>query len=324
MPLFLRYLCATAVVFLFFGLRSMVEPLLGAYPFLMFFPAIVFIALVFDRGSGVFAVLLSAGLAWWFFIPPRGSFRLDPIQAATPLFLYIVIGLFLALVVEALRTTAEKLQETKTELERTAALNVLLLVDINHRVKNHLAAVTSLLRLSKRDVVDQTARGALEEAAQRIDILGKVYTRLHLGDRATVVAVDEFLISLCEDLRSGVVGVRPIVLRCHSDPAELSSSQVVPLGLIVNELVENALKHAFPDDRAGEIEVRFVAEGDGYRLTVRDNGVGFEPEEVRKGGGSRLVRSLAQQLGGDLHLSGPPGTIYALHIPPEAAPIDAR
>lgn len=318
MPLFLRYLGATAVVFLFFGVRAMIEPALGGYPFLMFFPAIIFIALVFDRGTGVFAVLLSATLAWWFFIPPRGSFRVEHLTVLWPLILYVVIGLFLALVVEALRATAESLQATKTELEKAATLNALLLIDINHRVKNHLAAVTGLLRMSQREVGDPAARSAMEEAARRIDVLGKVYTRLHLGERATVVSAKDFLVSLCDDLRSGVVGVRPVALRCHSDDADIPASMAVPLGLIVNELVENALKHAFPNDRAGEIAVALRREGDGYRLAVRDDGVGFDPETARRGGGSRLVRSLAQQLGGRLEVTEGPGTGYEIHIPQDA------
>lgn len=318
MPLALRYLGATAVVFLFFGLRSMTEPALGGYPFLMFFPAIIFIALVFDRGTGVFAVLLSAALAWWFFIPPRGSFKVGDWQVLWPLTLYVVIGLFLALVIEALRTTAERLQSTKAALEKAATLNELLLVDINHRVKNHLTAVTGLLRLSQREVVDPAARSAMAEAARRIDVLGNVYTRLHLGERATVVSAREFLASLCDDLRSGVIGVRPIALRCHLDEADLPSSVAVPLGLIVNELVENSLKHAFPDDRAGEIEVVFAREANGYRLAVGDDGIGFDPATSRKGGGSRLVRSLAQQLGGRLEQSGPPGARYEIRMPLDA------
>lgn len=318
MPLALRYLGATAVVFLFFGLRSMTEPALGGYPFLMFFPAIIFIALVFDRGSGVFAVLLSAALAWWFFIPPRGSFRVYDWLVMWPLAFYVVIGLFLALVIEALRATAEHLQTTKAALEKAATLNELLLVDINHRVKNHLAAVTGLLRLSQRDVNDPAAKSAMAEAARRIDVLGKVYTRLHLGDRATVVSARDFLISLCDDLRSGVVGVRPIALRCRSDEVEIPASMAVPLGLIVNELVENSLKHAFPEDRAGEIDVAFICEAEGCRLTVGDDGVGFDPDAARKGGGSRLVRSLAQQLGGRLEQAGPPGTYYEIRMPRDA------
>ncbi|CAN7575876.1 DUF4118 domain-containing protein [Phenylobacterium sp. LjRoot219] len=316
LPLSVRYLLATAVVLAFFALRTATEGTLGHYPFLLFFPAVIGIALVLDRGTGVFAVLLSAALAWYFFIPPERSFALRSPSESAALVVYLLVGLFLAGVIEALRANAARLQTTKMELERSDALKQLLLLDVNHRVKNHLLSVTALLRLAKREVADPAAQQALDAAAGRIDVLGKVYNRLHLGERATVVSSREFLVSLVDDLRVSVVGVRPIALRSHVEEVELSSAQAVPLGLITNELVGNALKHAFPDDRPGEILVRFEHSGDCYQLSVTDNGVG-SPQDPNAGGGTRLMRSLAQQLGGELRVSGPPGLHAALTFPLE-------
>ena len=92
----------------------------------------------------------------------------------------------------------------------------------------------------------------------------------------------------------------------------------VPIGLIVNELVENALKYAFPDDRAGLITVTFDLDEVGrLHLAVADDGIGFDPASARKGGGTRLVRSLVQQLHGQLERSGPPGTAYDIRFTAE-------
>lgn len=319
-PVFVRYLIAAAIVLAFFGLRSMLGELMGGYPFLLFFPAIIMISALLDRGTGVFAVLFSTALAWFFFVPPKMSFALPDLTNALPLALYVVVGLFLATSIETLRATATRLSKTSAELEKANALNRLLLVDINHRVKNHLASVNALLRLSFRDIADPMAREAMTAATARINVLGKLYSDLHLASGTTSMDAHAFVCSLCDDLRDGVIGLRPVALRAKADVAPISTHQAVPLGLIINELVENALKYAFPDDRSGEIQVQFVAEPARFILLVADDGVGFEPDKSRVGGGTRLVRSLAQQLGGRLERLEGPGTRIKLTFAPEATP----
>lgn len=318
MPVALRYPMATAVVLLFFAIRALFGALMGGYPFLLFFPAIILISVLFDRGTGVYAVILSAAVAWFFFIPKLNSFEMTDWSAALPLALYVLIGLFVAVLIEMLRSTAERLAQTAAKLEQSNSLNQLLLVDVNHRVKNHLASVSGLLRLSLRDLKEPQARQAIENAVGRINVLGEVYARLHLGERATVVSSREFITSLCEGLRSAVTGVRPIALRVHVDDIALSSTQAVPLGLVINELVENALKYAFPDERPGDICVGFEAQDEQLTLAVRDDGVGFDTQTARVGGGTRIVRSLVQQLGGKLEVRGAPGSETIVRLPREA------
>ena len=314
MPVWIRYVSATVIILLAFTLRVVTEPAMTGYPFLLFFPAIVVISIAFDRGTGVYAVGLSAALSWYFFIPVRASFRLETWGAAVPLVLYVLVGLFIALIVEALRHTAQRLQATKVDLEKAVALNRLLLVDINHRVKNHLASATALLRLTLRETSTPDPRTIIEDAARRIDVLAKVYDRLHVGERATIVSARDFIMGLCEDLRDGVIGRRAIDLRVTADDADLGSNQAVPVGLVVNELVENAIKYAFPADRPGMIDVRFACEGDQCVLTVADDGVGYDPQNARKGGGARLIIAFAQQLGAEVVREGPPGTLVRLRF----------
>lgn len=317
-PVALRYLLATAIVLLCFILRTMVAAWMGGYPFLLFFPAIILISVLFDRGTGVFAVLLSTLLAWYFFVPPLRSLALPGWESALPLALYVTVGLFLAITIEALRSTADRLARASENLEHADKLKKLLIEDINHRVKNHLASVNGLLHLSFRDISDADAKAAIREATGRIGVLGKLYTRLHLGNEATTVCARDYICSLCDDLREGVIGVRPVALRVHPADVVISSVQAVPVGLIINELVENALKYAFPGDRAGTIEVRFDQGRDGqFELVVSDDGVGYDPGASRVGGGTRLVRALAQQLHGRLEQAGPPGTSYRIMFSPE-------
>ncbi|PXA95544.1 hypothetical protein DMC25_00585 [Caulobacter sp. D4A] len=317
-PVVLRYVLASAIILLFFALRLAAAPYMGGFPFLLFFPAIILISALFDRGTGVFAVLLSAGMAWYFFVPTFHSFELPNLKDALPLALYVLIGLFLAVTVEALRSTAERLAKTSLALERANDFNKLLIEDIIHRVKNHLASVNGLLHLSFREISDPDAQRAVKEATGRIGVLGRLYSRLHLSDEATSICARDYICSICDDLRDGVIGVRPVGLRVDVARIDIGSMAAVPIGLIVNELVENALKYAFPDDRAGVITVAFDRDGLGkLHLAVADDGVGFDPASSRKGGGTRLVHSLVQQLHGELERSGPPGTAYDIRFPSE-------
>lgn len=315
-PLVLRYALATLIVLAFFGLRSVTAPVLGGYPFLLFFPAIILIAVVLDHGTGVYAVLLSAALARFFFLPPVHSFALPSMAAAAPLALYVLVGLFLTLSIEALRATADRLSKTTDALERSDALNRLLLADVNHRVKNHLASVAALLRLSFKDIDDPAARGAMESATARVNVLGRLYNALHLDGAVTTVSARDFVCSLCEDLRRAVLGARPVTLHASAVEAPLEAEQAVPLGLVINELVENALKYAFPGGRPGEVWVSLDLTGGQFVLTVRDDGVGFDPERSRVGGGSRLVRAFARQLGGRFQYGDGPGATVSLSFPP--------
>ena len=314
MPVWLRYVLATAIVLLAFVLRLATAPAMNGYPFLLFFPAIVVVSIAFDRGTGVYAVALSAGLAWYFFIPVQRSFRLESWNAALPLVLFVIVALFIALIVEALRRTAQRLEATKGELEKAVELNRLLLMDVNHRVKNHLTSATALLRLTLREPSTPDPKVVIEDAARRIEVLAKVYDRLHLGERATVVSAREFITGLCEDLRDGVIGARPVSLKVTADDADLGSNQAVPVGLVVNELVENAIKYAFPANRPGVVEIRFECRQGRCVLTVADDGVGYDPQNARRGGGARLIAAFAQQLGAEIDRGGPPGTVVRLRF----------
>jgi two-component sensor histidine kinase len=316
-PTWARYLAATIIVLTFFATRCVIAGAMGGYPFLLFFPAIILVAALVDRGTGVYAVLLSAGLSWYFFMSPAPAFIKSDWEGVIPLSLYVVVALFLAVSIEALRSTAERLAAARTELERADRLKQLLLVDVNHRVKNHLASVNALLRLSFRNIKDPTSRLAMEEASARINVLGRLYTRLNLGERTSSVCGREFVCSLCEDLRDGVLGGRPVILTAEAEPLPLSANQAAPLGLIINELVENALKYAFPENGDGEIRVEFSSADGELVLTVQDSGVGFDPAVVRRGVGTRLVQSLSQQLGGRLAYDCSQGTKVRLTFSPE-------
>lgn len=209
-------------------------------------------------------------------------------------------------------TTARRAEDA---LRAADAQKAVLLADLNHRVKNHLQSVSGLLDLAaRRAETIEEARAALEAGARRLGVLGRVYTRLQIDNTSTIVEAQRFLRDLCEDLRSTLVGERPVAVHVDSETIDIDSSRAALVGLIVNELVQNALKYAFPGDRAGTVRVAFGRGGGGFHLTVADDGIGFG-DDAPRGSGKRLVRALVQQLGGTLDRSGPPGTVYAIAFP---------
>jgi two-component sensor histidine kinase len=153
-------------------------------------------------------------------------------------------------------------------------------------------------------------------------VLGRVHDRLTHGDGAAVVDLKTFLGDLCNDLRTSLAGLRPVAVRVELESHVRPMEQAVPLGLILNELLTNALKYAFPGEREGTISVRLERCGDELCLVVADDGVGLASTDGGGGGapagmGQRLVRSLTQQLGGRVSIDSRPGegTRCTVHVP---------
>ena len=210
-------------------------------------------------------------------------------------------------------------KQSETAVRSANAQKEVLLYDINHRVKNHLQSVISLLAMSKRRVEDPVAEAEIDNAVSRLSVLARVYDRLHVKDEdgTAVVNVREFLQGLCDEVGPALIGLRPIALRTAFEEVELDAGRAVSLGLAVNELLQNSLKYAFPDDTPGVVTVRLSHHGsDGeYALEVADDGIGLPETAWRTGTGTRLVRALAQQLGGSVTWHEPPGTRVELVIP---------
>ena len=128
-----------------------------------------------------------------------------------------------------------------------------------------------------------------------------------------------FLDGLCSDLRATLAEGRPVAVRACADPISLSAAQAVPVGLIVNEAVTNALKHAFPSERPGSVAVRLRRQGErGLRLEIADDGVGLpgvDAGDAAGSGGTRLIRALARQLNGHPAWQARPGTAVVVTFP---------
>jgi len=194
-------------------------------------------------------------------------------------------------------------------LRRALDDNVTLFNEIHHRVKNNMQIVSSML------MIEQIRAGAgelserLQLVADRVASMALVHTMLYERHEASRVDISAYLHELCRNLAEGHgTPERGIRIQVTADDTCLAMEQAVPLGLVVNEAVLNAIKHAFPDDRAGTIEVDFSGtETGGFALTVTDDGVGLAAQAKSKGIGTTIIRSLAGQLDACACLAARPG-----------------
>ena len=195
-------------------------------------------------------------------------------------------------------TAQRALEREKEELLRQKGV---LLEELQHRVANSLQIIASILLMKARAVQSPETRLHLEDAHKRVLSVAAVQKQLHAAEAAGSVEISPYLVKLCASLATSMIGdTRPILLEVVSEGGRASSRQAESLGLIVTELVMNALKHAFPDVRAGgKIVVAYDMVGTNWKLSVSDDGVG-KPEGVfaqgKSGLGTGIVQALSQQL----------------------------
>ena len=193
----------------------------------------------------------------------------------------------------------------------------ILLDEMHHRIANSLQIIASVLLIKARAVKSEETRLHLRDAHDRVISLAAVQQQLQssLGD----VDLAPYLTRLCDSLAASMIREgRDLKLKVVSDTAVTSSREAVSLGLVVTELVINALKHAFPDNRDGLITVGYRVEPEGWALSVTDNGVGMAPGAAAKPGlGISIIEGLAKQLNAQVQTSdATPGLRVTLVRPP--------
>lgn len=314
-PKIVRYAITCSLVALTISAQLAFEnSTIDRYPFLTFVPIIFVCGTLLDRGNGFLATILSAGAIEFYILPPRHSLAIAEPRDQAALFLFIVVGFVISAVVEALHNGLVALAAEKMEASETLRDRDLLLDELAHRTRNDFANVVTLLNLQSRSASPE-AREALTSAAERVQTIARVHRRLELHNDRVVVDTKSYIGELCADLRLSRLAMRPVALDCEVESHAISLEKAVPLGLIINESVTNAAKHAFPEQRSGHITVHFKRAGLQYTLTIADNGVGSE--SVSNGGiGNRLMGMLAAQLNGELSFERrSPGMAVVVVIP---------
>jgi two-component system, sensor histidine kinase len=203
---------------------------------------------------------------------------------------------------ELLATVHALLRIRKAEQELRVALqrNELLLDELRHRMKNSLQLVTSMLRLQAEKISDPDAKLHFKVATNRIGVLAKLYDLLYVRHGDDWVQLDRFLSGVVESCKALTDAIH---LECRAESVKVSVDQAIPIGLVAQELITNALKHAFPVDARGRISVALSRQDGTCRLQVTDNGVGVSAKQTTGGSGSRLVLALTEQLGGTARYS---------------------
>jgi PAS domain S-box-containing protein len=173
----------------------------------------------------------------------------------------------------------------------------ILLKELNHRVKNNMQTLQSLLHMAMLQTENAEARKVLADAASRVTAMAAAQRVFYSTANATQFEVDELLRAVCDAVQQTLPS--NIKIACDSEPGRLSNEDAMPLALIVNELLTNAAKHGFKDGTQGTIRVSLKADDGAFVLTVADDGPGFDLQSVRnKSSGLRLIDGLARQLRG--------------------------
>jgi two-component sensor histidine kinase len=219
---------------------------------------------------------------------------------------------------ETLREMAIRLDQREADLRQSLAQKQMMLREIHHRVKNNLQTVTSLLNLYARIPRGEAVKQAFADVQMRINALALVHRHLYESQDMQEVDLHPFMTNLCSLLQDGS-GVPPRRVRLSVDIPHVmvTGDRAVPLALLTTEILTNSFKHAFPDQRSGNISVRITCNDSGMaQLLIADDGIGLRERKVDSdvpgGMGQSLIEAFTRQLGGEIKTSGPPGTTSTL------------
>ncbi|MES2057283.1 MAG: sensor histidine kinase [Pseudomonadota bacterium] len=275
----------------------------GAAPFALIYPAIMLATLFARAFAGIVAATVMILYIWYYLYPIPNSFRFVDSAGALSVGVVVVTALITIGLAELFRRAAYR---ATRERDREIADRDLFLAEFDHRMKNNFAIVAGLLDMQKRRATDPATAEALGVAQMRIDSIARAHRHLYRGsEQPGMVEMQEYLPDLCAALSEALFLRGGITLACDTDQASVPRDRAVSIGLVINELVTNAAKHAFPGRDIGSISVVFYNRtGGGWTVTVTDDGVGLPRKPVAPGPdhglGSRLIEAFARQAGGTI------------------------
>lgn len=220
---------------------------------------------------------------------------------------------------QALGRDITELKRAEEQLKASAREKEVMLQEIHHRVKNNLQIMMSLLDLQSQYVHDERFLDVLKDAEHRILSIALVHEQLYQSENFAEIQAQQYVQDLVEDLLYASETLEDrVTLAIDVEDTAFGLATAVPLGLLINELVTNSLKHAFPEERDGEIRILLKAIGeDAFELRIADNGVGLPPGtdwRSRDSFGLYLVGSLVEQLHGEMQLDTTEGTEFLLRF----------
>lgn len=312
---------ASQVVFALFCLtaagvmRLLVELLWpGAGPFALTFPAVLVATLFARWQSGLMALSILALGAWYFVLPEQMSFHLANPGDAPRIAVNVASGSCIIAVAEVFRRAARRLVR---ERDMRIAERDLLLSEIDHRMRNNFASVIGIIDMQRRRAENPATRSALDETLARVSGIARAHNALYRENGFFgTVDLAPYLEDLCGALASALFLHGAVRLECEVESIRVSRDRALSIGLLTNELVTNAAKHAFVGRDHGTIRVLLGRIAEGVWLIVTDNGIGM-PETPRAGSlGMRLVQAFASDAGGTFTAeSGAGGSTFTVNMP---------
>lgn len=296
---FFGVLCAGFTVLL----RALTDIYLpGAGPFALGVP-IVLVATLFGRWFSGFVCQTLAGLhAWYYVLPVAGSFAFEVDGDGPRVFVNLAAGYFSVALAEIFRRTARKAMHDRE----------VLLIELEHRVKNSFASIAAVMRLQMRDAGPE-AREILQAALGRVESYARAYSQLRFQfNDSGMVLLGDYLTDLCKALEQTAAHDRNIAFDCRSDNTTIPRDKAITIGLLVNEVATNSIKHAFGEG-GGKVSVAFETRDGKKVLTIADDGLGVGGSDGGAGLGRRLIDALAQQAGGTVEVAtGADGTTFTI------------
>jgi len=216
----------------------------------------------------------------------------------------------------ALKDKNDKIEKTVSALNTTQASlvarneeNELLLKEIHHRVKNNLEVVSSLLELQSNQIDDPHTKDAMLASQNRVHSIGIVHQKLYQGENLDAIEMKDYFINLSESILDSFAAHKRVQVECAMSTLNVDIDTAVPLGLIVNELLTNTIKYAFPEGQSGKVQIKLEQGANGnLQMLVSDNGVGKSGTIKGTGFGGQLISLLTRQLGGTIKEDNNNGT----------------
>jgi len=209
-----------------------------------------------------------------------------------------------------------RVEERTSQLNQSLLEKETLLKEIHHRVKNNLQSIASLLNLQTEFVKDEKTIALIRESQNRIKAMALIHEKIYQSKSLDRIDYGDYLKKITQSLfESYSVSPKKITMKIHAKDIVLHIDKAIPCSLIINELVSNSFKHAFPNDRTGVVQIDVKLEGDTVHLLYSDNGVGL-PESVAldrtESLGMRLIAGLTQQLKGTVEIQRGEGTTFVI------------
>ena len=284
-------------------------------PYALNFLAVVIAAVLAGWRSGLVALLLGQFLTWLILVPPFWSVAIGDNERLAGLVIATISQLLILVVIALYQREVDK---GTAERERRLELLDQARRELDHRARNNYQTVLSLIQLQAAREKDLSARNALQQVSERIAAISFATEHLAMrGEDLATVRLREHLCELCAQLERGLAR-GDVQVECDVPDVTASADTAIHLAIIVNELVTNALKHAFQDGRAGRVQVRSQVAGRGLELEVLDDGPGIRTRSATAGTGlgMKLVETFARHLNAEHDVSSSAeGTRHRILVP---------